>query len=272
MQLLDYNEAIRFKPDDADSYHNRGMARRAEGDLDGALFDYNEGIRLEPDQAVGYLNRGAVRRAKGDLDGALLDYNEAIRLEPDQAVAYFVRGVVHQAKNDLDGALADYGETLRLKPDFAKAYLNRGWRARPMATWTVRCSITTRLSASSRTMSMRMRYVNAFASSRRNEHGRKRRELDVRAGSTRLLRRNYHGLFRGSARDAGASAGAIPERPPRRSHWSLWRAVDARECPLPGHDANGRYEAAKRSPRTSASPRHERLQRVDSSRSQTDSA
>jgi hypothetical protein len=35
----DYTEAIRIKPDDALAYSNRGIARFAKGDVDGALQD-----------------------------------------------------------------------------------------------------------------------------------------------------------------------------------------------------------------------------------------
>ena len=75
-----YTEAIRLKPDDALAFFNRGITRRAKGDVDGALQDYNEAIRLRPDDADAFINRGITRKAKGDMEGALSDYNEAIRL------------------------------------------------------------------------------------------------------------------------------------------------------------------------------------------------
>ena len=80
-----YNEAIRLKPDYAVAYNNRGIARLAEGDVEGALQDFNEAIRLKPDYATPFNNRGELRRAKGDVEGALQDFNEAIRLgcKPD---------------------------------------------------------------------------------------------------------------------------------------------------------------------------------------------
>jgi tetratricopeptide (TPR) repeat protein len=56
-----YTEAIRRKPDYAAAYNNRGYARRAKGDLYGALKDYAEAIRLKPDYA-----KGVSRRATGD--------------------------------------------------------------------------------------------------------------------------------------------------------------------------------------------------------------
>jgi tetratricopeptide (TPR) repeat protein len=69
--LKDHTEAIRLKPDYANAYNNRGNARAAKGDHDGALKDYAEAIRLKPDFAEAYNNRGNARAAKGDLDGAM---------------------------------------------------------------------------------------------------------------------------------------------------------------------------------------------------------
>jgi hypothetical protein len=45
----------------------RGGARIKKGDLDGAIEDYTERIRLKPDYADAYLGRGLARREKRDL-------------------------------------------------------------------------------------------------------------------------------------------------------------------------------------------------------------
>jgi tetratricopeptide (TPR) repeat protein len=125
-QLRFYSKAIRLKPDYADAFNNRGIARYDKGDLDGALQDYNEAIRLEPDYVLAFNNRGNARQAKGDLDGALQDYNEAIRLKPDYANAFHNRAIVRKATVDLNRALQDYNEAIRLKPDYVDALINRG--------------------------------------------------------------------------------------------------------------------------------------------------
>ena len=101
-------KAIRLKPDFAEAYNNRGLARAAEDDRDGAIKDYTEAIRLKPDLAETYRNRGNARRAKGNLDGALKDYTEAIRLKPDFADAYNDRGIARAINNDGDGALREF--------------------------------------------------------------------------------------------------------------------------------------------------------------------
>jgi tetratricopeptide (TPR) repeat protein len=124
--LADYDEAIRIQPDDADSFGNRGNARADKGDVGGALADYDEAIRLKPDDAKAFNNRGIARKDKGDLDAALADFNRAIRLKPDYAVAFNNRANARKAKGDLDGALTDYDEAIRLQPDEAVNFNNRG--------------------------------------------------------------------------------------------------------------------------------------------------
>jgi len=92
-----YTEAIRLMPDYAEAYNNRGVARRAKDDFDGALTDYAEAIRLDPDDGDYYYNRGIARRGKGDLDGALQDYTETIRLKPDYMPPPTTPGALHVA-------------------------------------------------------------------------------------------------------------------------------------------------------------------------------
>ena len=124
--LEDCNEAIRLKPDDAYAFIARGFARHEGDDLENALLDLSEAIRLDPGDSTAFNNRAVARHRKGDFEGSLLDCNEAIRLKPDKAYAFDSRGVVRRDKGDLDGALQDYSEAIRLKPDYAEAFHNRG--------------------------------------------------------------------------------------------------------------------------------------------------
>jgi len=77
-----FSNAIRLKPDSANAYYNRAIARQDRGDLDGALLDYNEAIRIKPVFAEACFKRSVVRRALGDLDGWRQDYAKAIRIKP----------------------------------------------------------------------------------------------------------------------------------------------------------------------------------------------
>jgi tetratricopeptide (TPR) repeat protein len=109
-----YTEAIRLKPDYPEPYNNRGNARQAKGDVEGALGDYDEAIRLKPDYAAAYYNRGIARANKGDVEGALGDYDEAIRLKPDYIDAYYNRALWKRFRSEHRDAIADFQKYLDL--------------------------------------------------------------------------------------------------------------------------------------------------------------
>lgn len=124
--LKDYDEAIRLQPDDAEAFYNKGLAWHAKGDLGGAIADYNEAIRLKPDYADAFINRGVARSDQGDLEGALQDYTQAIRLRPDDADAFNDRGIARRDKGDLEGAIEDFNRAIALQPDLAQGFKSRG--------------------------------------------------------------------------------------------------------------------------------------------------
>ena len=124
--LADYDQAIRLKPAYVMAYTNRGGAKNELGRPEAALADLDQAIELKPDLADAYNNRGNAKKDLGRPEAALADYDQAIRLKPDYANAYSNRG---NAKKDLgrpEAALADYDQAIRLKPDYANAYSNRG--------------------------------------------------------------------------------------------------------------------------------------------------
>jgi tetratricopeptide (TPR) repeat protein len=75
-----YSASAQLKPDDADAYYNRGVAKGAKGDLDGAIADYSKAIELKPDYAEPYNNRGIVKGAKEDRWHLQFDSTSAARL------------------------------------------------------------------------------------------------------------------------------------------------------------------------------------------------
>jgi len=123
--LADYGAALRYNPGYAEGRNDRGIVRYLRGDLDGALADYDAAIRVRPEYADAYLNRGLARQAKGDATGALADFGVAIRLRPGYARAHYSRANLRLAAGDVDGALADYGAAIEADPRYAEAYNNR---------------------------------------------------------------------------------------------------------------------------------------------------
>ena len=111
---IDFNEAIRLNPNDAEAYNGRGAVRYDQGDKQAALADYNEAIRLDPSYANAYYNRGLLRDELGDKQGALADYNEAIRLDPNHANAYYNRARIRNEQRDKQGAINDFQKASEL--------------------------------------------------------------------------------------------------------------------------------------------------------------
>src|SRR6266436_2444349 len=95
---------------------NRGILKKAKGDLDAALADFNKAIELKPDHVPSYVVRGGVKKAKGDVDGALADYNQAIELNPKYAWAYHSRGCLRYDAQGFADALVDFRKEGELDP------------------------------------------------------------------------------------------------------------------------------------------------------------
>jgi tetratricopeptide (TPR) repeat protein len=95
--LEDFDAALEINPDLPEAHVNRGAALvmlRRPGPAVAALTQALSLGVAEPYKA--YYNRGAAREALGDLNGALEDYNTALEIHPEWApaeaeVARFVR-------------------------------------------------------------------------------------------------------------------------------------------------------------------------------------
>jgi len=68
---------------------------------------------LDPRHALAYSNRGNARRANGDLAGAMNDYDQALILDPRCALAFLNRGL----SNLQQGREAVLRSTPRNRPD-----------------------------------------------------------------------------------------------------------------------------------------------------------
>jgi hypothetical protein len=77
----DCSDAIRLKPDFAEAYRNRGLARAMKGELERAIKDYGEALRLRPQDALAFDSRGLAWQLKGWLAHAVDDFAQARRIE-----------------------------------------------------------------------------------------------------------------------------------------------------------------------------------------------
>lgn len=124
--ISDCNKVIAMRPESAEAFTNRGIARKRKGDIDGAITDYNQAIRLDVNNEYAYTNRAYCRYEKKDFDGAIEDCNKAIKVNPRSAAAYNNRGSTRREMQDFTGALQDFDMAINLNPKYSEAYANRG--------------------------------------------------------------------------------------------------------------------------------------------------
>lgn len=108
------------------AYNNRGLAFRANGDLDRAIEDYDQAIRLMPDHHVAIGNRGVALMAKGELDRAITDFDRAIRLRSDYLAAFGARAEAHRRKSLFERAIADLDVVIKAVPTDPAPIRERG--------------------------------------------------------------------------------------------------------------------------------------------------
>jgi len=95
-------------------YFDSGYAK-GKGDLDGAIADFTKAIEVRPDYAEAYNLRGLAKQAKGNLDGAVEDFTKAIEINPDYAGAYDNRGLAEETGGNLASAAADRAQATLLR-------------------------------------------------------------------------------------------------------------------------------------------------------------
>ena len=87
---------------------------------------YTQAIKFNPDLAEAYSNRGNAYNDLGNFASAIADCTQAIQLKPDFVEAHYNRGIAYEQKDSYDRAITDYTKTIELDPNHANAYNNRG--------------------------------------------------------------------------------------------------------------------------------------------------
>lgn len=113
----DLDAAIKYGPNIADSYVERGLMRSTSAGstldskttalLNSALADFDRAITLDPRAARAFGARASIRKTFGKRDDALADYNRAIEIDPRLATAYMGRMSIYCEMGKSDLSIAD---------------------------------------------------------------------------------------------------------------------------------------------------------------------
>ena len=104
----------------------RANAKRATGDLDGALADFAASIRLQPYYHRAFVWRGGLLRKLKRYDEALSDLDRALVMDPHYSLTYYERGLARRGKGDLVGGAFDLDRAYLLDHRYHWAFKTGG--------------------------------------------------------------------------------------------------------------------------------------------------
>jgi serine/threonine protein kinase/Flp pilus assembly protein TadD len=131
MMLRRYDEAIRsfnicLAGGDASAsiYEARGLALASRGSYDRALADYTMALSLGKPTSSLLANRGWVYLLSGASTPALRDFDEALKLDPSNSHALSGRGLTNVQIHRTREAVEDANASIRLSPDDSRQIYN----------------------------------------------------------------------------------------------------------------------------------------------------
>jgi tetratricopeptide (TPR) repeat protein len=100
------------------TYVNRGIVKLRLGNVDSSIVDFDNALRRDPNQAEAYLNRGMaeLRRPEGWQEAAAMFDDAIARNTRRPALAYFGRAVANELGGRIRNAWLDYRQASRLDP------------------------------------------------------------------------------------------------------------------------------------------------------------
>lgn len=133
--IADFDKGIELNPRFPNAYYNRGNAKLTTGDLLGAISDYDKAVEIDPLFVGSYVNRGSARSRLGDHKAAIADCDKALEINPQLELAFDIRGGAKHALGDHQGAIADCNKAIEFNPHSPALYYNRGNVKRTMGDY-----------------------------------------------------------------------------------------------------------------------------------------
>lgn len=124
--LDSFTTAVRLRPGFAEAHSNRGMALAQLGRTEEAFIEFQRALQISPESPEIQYNFGFALANLGKLDEAMSHYRKAVMLKPDYADARFQMGNVYAGKEMWNEAAAEYAEAIRIRPAYADAHNNLG--------------------------------------------------------------------------------------------------------------------------------------------------
>ncbi len=139
LNLEDYKGAeadatlcIERNPFIVDAYQVRGVARQNQYKFAAAITDYDSGLKQLPEDKTFLLNRAVCEQEEKRYDASAADYARLLRLDPKNDRGYLGLAQLNLARRDTTTVLANIAKSLDINKDNVNAYLMRAdvWMSR----------------------------------------------------------------------------------------------------------------------------------------------
>jgi len=113
--------AQKASPDNYEVYNELGNVYYREDNLQEALVNYDKALRIRPQYPEVFHNAGLVYIKAGQLDNAKRMLAQSLKLNPNLYESYYRLGQVAAYEGEIQKAVIYFNECLRLRPDFVQA-------------------------------------------------------------------------------------------------------------------------------------------------------
>ena len=124
--ILQWQNAIKLKPDYHFGYNNLGNAFLLKNDLNQALLNYEEAIKINPDYHEAIYNKANIFLKLKDFSNALKYYDKVLSLKNDYFPAHQGKAIVYKKIEKFDEAINQWEKVISLNPYNENAYVQKG--------------------------------------------------------------------------------------------------------------------------------------------------
>jgi protein O-mannosyl-transferase len=128
-----WSDVVSKAPLNFRAFNNLGYDLMRRGDVKAAMMNFDSAIRLKPDHCIAISNKGVLLAKMGKTDEAIVLFRKALDLKPDYmaarknlSIALIQKADLQSASGKYPEAVELYRESLRLVPGSAKGHTNLG--------------------------------------------------------------------------------------------------------------------------------------------------